>query len=117
MGAHIDLTDLDALLGGDRALAAELFGLFLDDYDRARPAFVQAIQAGAAPELGRWAHRWRGSLLNLGASECAVLAARVEAIATTGPASDLPGAAQDFLDALDACATQMHALRVEWLAS
>jgi two-component system sensor histidine kinase/response regulator len=90
-GAPFDAGHLLDRVGGNRALLAELVGLFAQEAPAARTALRQAAAAGDAAALQRAAHKLRGAALNFGAAATAEAALRLEGAAREGRVADAIG--------------------------
>ncbi len=88
--------DYDKLLvttGGDKDLARELIVIFLEEYEQMLEMITRAIQASLPEEVHRAAHKFKGSLENLGAGKALDV---VVAIETMGINEDLEQASVAF---------------------
>jgi two-component system, sensor histidine kinase and response regulator len=80
-------------LGGDRALLAELAGMFEEDYPRLLAGVRDGLSAGDGQAVNAAAHQLKGLLAQFAAERARVVAHQVE---TAGRAGDLPLAAEAF---------------------
>lgn len=81
---YVDWPDLMARVDNDRALLAELFAVFQEEFPRLRDALRDAAREGVAPGAQKAAHKLKGMLANLSISLGAELAAVAEAAARAG---------------------------------
>jgi signal transduction histidine kinase/CheY-like chemotaxis protein/HPt (histidine-containing phosphotransfer) domain-containing protein len=91
--------DREAAMGrasGDRALLAELTGIFLEETPETLRRIEQAVEARDAKAIERLAHRLKGALLTLAAPAAAEAALELETAAGAGPED----AAREALDRL-----------------
>ena len=70
---------------GDRALLAELTGIFLEETPETLSKILQALETGDAKAVERLAHRLKGALLTLAAPAAAKAALHLETAAGGGP--------------------------------
>jgi HPt (histidine-containing phosphotransfer) domain-containing protein len=77
---RIDLDDLRRRLGGDEALIADLFQLFLDHYATELKAIDAAVIGGNREAVRRAAHTFKGMARNISATRAADLAMLLEQI-------------------------------------
>jgi CheY-like chemotaxis protein len=73
-----------ARTGGDRALLAELAGIFLEETPETLSRIERALEARDAPSIERLAHRLKGALLTLAAPAAARAALDLETAAGSG---------------------------------
>lgn len=92
----VEVVELLDRIDDDRALLAEIVGIFRREYPLNLEAAQRAIDARRLADLERVAHALRGTLSNLSATRASALAAELEAI---GRSTDLTGA-QTILDTL-----------------
>jgi HPt (histidine-containing phosphotransfer) domain-containing protein len=78
------------LVSGNRALARELAGLFLEDLDPRVTEITAAVDGRDAPRLRMGAHALAGSALTLKAGLVAGAARMLETIARSGELSGSP---------------------------
>ena len=89
--AVLDRSRLEAILGGDAGKLGALTQVFLRTSRETLAQMTQALEAGAVPDLGRLAHKLRGSASAIGADE---LAACCHEIESAGRRNDATGARQ-----------------------
>jgi len=73
-----------ARTGGDRALLAELAGIFLEETPETLSRIERALEARDAPSIERLAHRLKGALLTLAAPAASRAALDLETAAGSG---------------------------------
>lgn len=66
------------IAAGDGQLISELIDAFLYQYPRQLDDLREAIEASNCEQIGRMAHRIKGSLINMGAEDAGRLAYRLE---------------------------------------
>lgn len=87
-GNALAVLDRETAIGrasGDRALLAELTGIFLEETPETLSRVEQALEAGDAKAIERLAHRLKGALLTLAAPAAAQAALELETAARAGP--------------------------------
>jgi CheY-like chemotaxis protein/HPt (histidine-containing phosphotransfer) domain-containing protein len=89
-GKALAVLDRETAIGrasGDRALLAELTGIFLEETPETLSRVEQALEARDAKAIERLAHRLKGALLTLAAPAAAQAALELETAASAGPES------------------------------
>jgi len=76
----VNMRQLEASTGGDRALMLELVDLYLADTDAKLSTLLQAAEERAFFQLGRVAHGLKGASASLGCEEAAAAFRQVEQV-------------------------------------
>lgn len=87
-------------VGGDRSLLTDLIGIFLSDYESLTENISKAIETKNEKELRLSAHSIKGALTHLGARDAAILAGRLEDLASSGNLEGTDFAFQEFQPSL-----------------
>ncbi|MCL2469427.1 MAG: Hpt domain-containing protein [Alphaproteobacteria bacterium] len=78
MSESVNLDNLRAMTGGDKAVEYELFTIFLESSEELLSQLQEALARGDQELWRRSAHAFKGTALNLGAPELAHLAATAQ---------------------------------------
>ncbi|MBZ5539852.1 MAG: PAS domain S-box protein [Acidobacteriia bacterium] len=99
-GDSVNAGDLLDRVDGDRALVADLLGMFRQDYPKHLQALRDAQARGAAEEIESGGHALKGMLANLAAQKACKLAAELEEMGkrreTSGAAAALAALEQEL---------------------
>jgi HPt (histidine-containing phosphotransfer) domain-containing protein len=106
--AAIDLSALEASLGGKRSQVLKLIPIFLDECATHMTAIRQAIDNGDAAKMRVAAHTLKGSLWHFGAERSAELAQRLEEM---GKREEFDGANATFAELEPELQTLLASLR------
>jgi two-component system, sensor histidine kinase and response regulator len=91
-GNPIDEADLLARVDGDTGLLAEIIDLFLEDAETLLGDVRQSVRDGDADRVVRAAHRLKGSVATLSATQAARAALGLETLGRAGDLSGVPAA-------------------------
>ena len=108
-GPAVDLTKLTALFGQDRSKLARLTEVFLRTAGQTLDQMQQARERGATEELGRLAHKLKGSAVALGAAALAGSCQGIESAARQGDAASAEAAVDRLPRLLRAVARELSA--------
>ena len=96
----VDTDELIEIMDGDRELLRECFDDFINDSPGMLADIKNSIDAGDAAELGKTAHRFKGTLKYLAAIPTADIAYKLE---TMGKEGDLRHAHDIFNNLIEEC--------------
>jgi HPt (histidine-containing phosphotransfer) domain-containing protein len=84
----IDIEQLSARLGNNKAIVEKIMGIFITQYDTGQPVFESGMASKDTEEIYHLAHSLKGALANMCAEEDAAAAAEIEMIARGGDVPD-----------------------------
>jgi PAS domain S-box-containing protein len=108
-GPAVDLTKLTALFGQNRGKLAQLTEVFLRTAGETLDQMQQARERGAVEDLGRLAHKLKGSAVALGAVSLAASCQGIESAARQGDAANAEAAVDRLPRLLRAVARELSA--------
>ncbi|MEW5815467.1 MAG: Hpt domain-containing protein, partial [Spirochaetota bacterium] len=85
----LDFADTLNRLGGDKELAEELYGLFLDDAPARLQMIRAALMSNSTERIKELAHSLKGFLANIGAVSALEIVKRMETVAQENNVKDI----------------------------